>query len=157
MDLRIRQALPADAATIAGFNAAMARETEHLELDPARLRAGVQALLEDSAKGFYILAETGAAIAGQMMITFEWSDWRSGAFWWIQSVYVAPEFRRRGVFGRLYRHIHDRARAQQGVCGLRLYVERENHRAQRTYERIGMRRTSYQFFEVDFVLRREQE
>ena len=150
----IRPAMLADAETIGGYNAAMARETEHLELDPQRLLSGVRAVLADSSKGFYFVAEDGGRVVGQMMVTFEWSDWRNGVFWWIQSVYVQPEFRNRGVFRQLYRHVEDRARTDGGVCGLRLYVEKENRNAQRTYERLGMAKTSYDVYEIDFVIRR---
>jgi ribosomal protein S18 acetylase RimI-like enzyme len=90
-----------------------------------------------------------------MMITYEWSDWRNGAFWWIQSVFVEPEFRSQGVFKALYRHVEDLAKLTPGVTGLRLYVENSNNRAQNTYQSVGMRRTAYQVFETDFVLGRE--
>ena len=102
MNIQIRRATTADAARIADHNAAMARETENVQLDPERLRLGVDAVLNDSAKGFYTVAEAEAQVVGQMMITFEWSDWRNGTFWWVQSVYVQPEYRRRGLYRRLY-------------------------------------------------------
>ncbi len=155
MNLTIRAATPADAEVIAGFNAAMARETEHLELDGARLLAGVRSILGDASRGVYWLAEAGNSVVGQMMITYEWSDWRNGTFWWIQSVYVDRGWRCRGVFRGLYEHVLARARAEPGVCGVRLYVENENVHAQRTYERLGMQRTQYQLFEVDFVIPRQ--
>ena len=132
----------------------MALETEHLTLDPGRLQSGVKRLVEDSSKGFYILAWDGGRIVGQLMITFEWSDWRNGTFWWIQSVYVEPAYRGRSVFKALYRHIENMARTTPDVCGLRLYVEGENHRAQEVYRRLGMTATPYQMFEIDFVMRR---
>lgn len=143
-----------DAEFLVHGNAAMALETEHIQLDAARLTRGVRALLGDSSKGFYIVAEVDGRLAGQMMITYEWSDWRDGMFWWIQSVFVEPEFRHRGVFRALYRHIEEAARGNGGVCGLRLYVERENERAQATYLGVGMRRARYEFFEVDYVINR---
>jgi ribosomal protein S18 acetylase RimI-like enzyme len=152
MDLEIRLASPQDAAVIAAYNRAMARETEQIDLDPGRLLAGVEAVLHDAAKGFYLVAAEGGRVVGQTMITFEWSDWRNGTFWWIQSVFVHPGFRGRGVFRRLYEHVLARARQDPGVCGVRLYVEGGNHAAQRTYERLGMRRTAYMLYEVDFVL-----
>lgn len=154
MELTIRLASLSDAETIAAYNAAMAKETEHLELDTARLLEGVRAVLTDASKGFYIVAESGSRVAGQMMITFEWSDWRNGVFWWIQSVYVHPGFRRRGIFRRLYEHAAGLAKDAGTVCGLRLYVEKENRNAQRTYERLGMHRTAYDVYEIDFVLGR---
>ncbi len=154
MPFTIRPAALSDAETIAGFNAAMALETEDLQLDRPRLLEGVRAVLGDPSKGFYVVAEAEDGVAGQMMITFEWSDWRNGVFWWIQSVYVRPECRRQGVFQGLYRHVEAQARAAGNVCGLRLYVERHNERAQRTYRRLGMKETDYLVYEVDFILRR---
>ena len=154
MEIVIRLAAASDARTIAGFNAAMARETENLELDGERLLQGVQAVLDDPSKGFYLVAEIDGAVVGQLMLTFEWSDWRNGVFWWIQSVYVQPEARGRGVYKRLYREAVQRAERQGDVCGLRLYVERENERAQRVYRRLGMSPTAYRMYETDFVLER---
>ena len=154
-DLRIRRAISSDAPVIAAFNAAMARETEHLELDPIRLLTGVEAVLADPAKGFYTVAESGAGqVIGQLMITFEWSDWRNGNFWWIQSVYVDAPARGTGVYKRLYEYIRHAAAEAGNVCGLRLYVERDNTRAQEVYRRQGMQATAYQMFEVDFVIGR---
>ena len=154
MKVLIRPAAAADTGAIAEFNSAMAAETEGLDLDRDRLARGVRAVVDDPSKGFYFLAETGGLVIGQMMITFEWSDWRNGDFWWIQSVYVHPEFRGRGVFRQLYDHAAERARADPAVCGLRLYVDAANHGAQKTYERLGMSRTSYGVYEVDFVMGR---
>jgi GNAT superfamily N-acetyltransferase len=150
----IRRAEAGDAAQIASFNAAMALETEHITLDPARLLKGVEAVLRDPTKGFYILAIVDGRTVGQLMITYEWSDWRNGVFWWIQSVYVLPEFRKHGVFTQLYRFIEQEARRDESVCGIRLYVERENTRAQATYKKMGMQETVYKMFETDFVLNR---
>ncbi len=154
MNISIRRGKPTDAETIAAYNAALAAETEHLELDRDRLLLGVQAVLEDPSKGFYTIAETGGVLVGQIMITFEWSDWRNGTFWWIQSVYVHPEYRRRGIFSRLHRHVTDEAKQFGTVCGLRLYVEKANKQAQRTYQRLGMQQAIFDMYEVDFVLRR---
>jgi GNAT superfamily N-acetyltransferase len=151
----IRRAEAGDAAQIASFNAAMAIETEHMTLDPARLLKGVESVLVDSTKGFYLLAIIDGRVAGQLMITYEWSDWRNGVFWWIESVYVLPEFRKRGVFTRLYRFIEQEAERDDSVCGIRLYVERENIRAQATYQKMGMHETVYKMYETDFVLKRE--
>ena len=133
----------------------MALETEHLSLDLDRLRDGVHALFEQSGRGVYYVAELDGQRAGQMMITYEWSDWRNGLFWWIQSVYVEPRFRSQGVFRAVYRHVEKLARTTPGVCGLRLYVENSNSQAQEIYQRLGLQRTAYQMFEVDFVLGRE--
>ena len=154
MQMRIRHAELADAPVIARFNAAMALETEHLELDRERLLRGVEAVLLDASKGFYLLAEHEGVLAGQMMITYEWSDWRNAVFWWIQSVYVEPACRRKGAFRGLYRHALNQARALPDVCGLRLYVETANEGARRTYEALGMNPAAYDMFEVDFVIRR---
>lgn len=154
MKITIRNANVNDASIIADFNYSIAAETEHRELDRKRLLRGVKALLIDTSKGFYILAEVGGRVAGQLMITYEWSDWRCATFWWIQSVYVPKEFRGAGVFTQLYRHIEKRARKSKSVCGLRLYVERNNSRAQQTYERLGMNKADYNMYEIDYVLRR---
>ncbi|MBM3794810.1 MAG: GNAT family N-acetyltransferase [Acidobacteria bacterium] len=154
--LSIRRATPADAEVIVRFNQAMARETEHLELDSARVEPGVAAVLEDASKGLYWLAidEASGAVVGQLMITYEWSDWRNGVFWWIQSVYVDPAARGQGVYRALYDHVKAEAASSGGVCGIRLYVERENRRAQAVYEKQGMRATDYLMYEVDFVIQR---
>jgi ribosomal protein S18 acetylase RimI-like enzyme len=134
---------------IADFNVRLAAESEVLRLDPAVARSGVEALLADPAKGIYFVAEVDGKVAGQIMITYEWSDWRNGNIWWIQSVYVAPAFRRAGVFSALYHHLEAMARADPGVCTLRLYVHGGNEKAQRSYEKLGMSRTQYQIFELD--------
>ncbi len=148
----IRPAVSTDAEQITAFNSAMALETEHIELCAERALAGVHSLLADSSKGFYLLAELDGRVVGQLMVTYEWSDWRNGTFWWIQSVYVAPDFRGRGIFRQLYEDVVMRARNAEGVCGLRLYVESENRAAQQTYEKIGMSRTGYVVYEVDYVI-----
>ena len=150
--MRIRKARPADAAIIADFNAHMSWETEGRRLNRSRIRRGVAALLRDDTKGIYFLAEEKGIAAGQLAITTEWSDWRNGNFWWIQSVYVAPEFRQRGVFRALYAHVRRLAKSRRDVCGLRLYVDDDNARAQRAYKRLGMKASHYKFFEIDFVL-----
>lgn len=149
----IRTATIADAPRITEFNALMARETENLELDLNRLRAGVEEVLRDASKGVYYVAETNGVVVGQTLITYEWSDWRNGMFWWIQSVYVQKEFRGRGVFKLLFEHVRTLAEQDGRVCGLRLYVEKHNSRAQQTYERLGMKKTHYEMYEVDFVMK----
>ena len=150
----VRPATTADAEFLVRGNAEMALETEHLSLDLDRLRDGVHAVFEQPERGVYYVAEVDGRRAGMMMITYEWSDWRKGVFWWIQSVYVERTFRRQGVFKSLYRHVENLARQKAEVCGLRLYVENNNSRAQAIYERLGMQKTVYQMFEVDFVLGR---
>jgi GNAT superfamily N-acetyltransferase len=152
--ITIRKAEPRDIEFLVRGNASMALETEHLSLDIDRLREGVAALFEDPRRGFYFIAEIEGRRAGQMMITFEWSDWRNGTFWWIQSVWVEPALRGQGVFRSLYRHVDELARQGGSVCGLRLYVEEDNERAQATYAKCGMKPTTYQMWEDDFVLKR---
>jgi GNAT superfamily N-acetyltransferase len=151
-DISVRSATLDDLEFLVRGNAQMAIETESLVLDLDRLRSGVRAVFDDPARGFYLIAESGGARVGQMMITYEWSDWRDGVFWWIQSVYTVPDSRGRGVFRALHAHVEDLARRQGNVCGLRLYVEAHNGRAQETYRRCGMRETAYRMFEVDHVL-----
>jgi len=146
-DLVVRLATPADADTIAGFNHALARETEALELDPDTILAGVTRLLDNRELGFYVVAESGGEVAGCLMITFEWSDWRNGMIWWLQSVYVSPSSRRQGVFKSLYGHVRDMAKRDPDVAGFRLYVEKDNTAAQRTYADQGMGKTHYLVFE----------
>jgi len=152
MNSTIRQATAADTDIIARFNTLMANETEHVVLDLERLKTGVESLLLDPSKGVYYLAEQNNRVVGQMMITYEWSDWRNGTFWWIQSVYVESDARGSGVFRALFDHVHSLAKSRSDVCGLRLYVERSNDRAKRTYDRHGMHLSHYEMFEMDFVL-----
>ena len=150
-----RAANVSDTDIIARFNSQMAWETEQRRLDPECVRAGVRALLLDAAKGTYFLGEVAESgepfIAGQLLITYEWSDWRNGNFWWIQSVYVAKEFRGKGVFRALFNHVHTMAKARNDVCGLRLYMDAHNAGARRTYEQIGFELTNYEMFEMDFT------
>lgn len=148
----VRRAVLADAPLLADQNCAMALETEGKTLDPATVERGCRAVVEDPAKGFYLVAERGGVPVGQLLVTYEWSDWRNGTFWWIQSVYVAPSARRTGVYRALYAHLLERAREDGSVCGIRLYAERENARAHATYEALGMERAHYVMYEVDFVL-----
>ena len=149
MNLIIRPALLSDADVICEFNRLMAKETENKDLDPAVLKAGVAAMLVDSHKGRYFLAEQREkGVVGQLGVTSEWSDWRNGNFWWIQSVYVAAHARRQGVFRKLYGHLLTEARAQANVIGVRLYVEHDNAIAQATYKKLGMIMSRYQVMEV---------
>lgn len=141
--LAIRKATPADADIVIEFNRLLAEESEGKALDRATLAAGVKQVLGDANKGVYFLAEEAGGVIGQTCITFEFSDWRNGWFWWIQSVYVRPEARRRGVFRSLYEHIQKAAQADPEVIGLRLYVEGDNHRAHQTYYGLGMEKTGY--------------
>ena len=150
MGMKIRKANDRDAMVIAEFNRLMADETEHKVLSTKILLRGVRALLKDVNKGIYFVAEVDGIVVGQLMITYEWSDWRNGNFLWLQSVYVRKEFRNQGVFRALYRHVENLA-MKKNVCGLRLYVERENERAQKTYENMGMKKSVYEMFEKEFI------
>jgi len=143
----IRSAGPDDISEIAQFNIAMAQETEERQLDPETIQSGVAGVIQDHARGFYLIAERSQAAVGSLLITFEWSDWRNGTLWWIQSVYVKPEHRRTGVFKALYDAVIARARAAKSVRGIRLYVEQENLDAQSVYQKLSMQKTPYQMFE----------
>lgn len=145
----VRSARPDDAALIAGFNLAMARETERRELDPPTVARGVAAVLADDAHGFYLLAELDGAVAGALLVTYEWSDWRNARMWWIQSVYVVPAARRLGVYRALHAHVCAQARTH-GACGLRLYVEKDNRAAQHVYRCMGMQASHYHIYEQEF-------
>jgi ribosomal protein S18 acetylase RimI-like enzyme len=146
MTFSIRPAQPADAPTLISFNIAMALETENLQLAPDIIGPGVRAALADPAKALYFVAETAGQVVGQLMITTEWSDWRNADVWWIQSVYVHPDHRRRGVFKALFEHVEQLARRHH-IAALRLYVEKENLSAQGTYERLGMHLSHYRLME----------
>lgn len=149
---RIRAARATDAPVIARFNREMALETEQRKLNAPRVLRGVKALLADPAKGTYYVAESDGEVIGQLLITYEWSDWRNGNFWWIQSVFVAPEHRGHGVFKALHAHIERLARQRKNVCGVRLYVDAHNTKAKEVYARLGLKATHYELWETDFVL-----
>jgi GNAT superfamily N-acetyltransferase len=149
-EIQIRRARPQDAATIARNNRAMARETEDKHLDEDTVQTGVEEALENPHRGFYLLAEKSGRVVGQTLITFEWSDWRNADFWWLQSVYVDPNERKSGIFKALYRHVLEEAEKDPKVCGLRLYVHRENRRARSVYLSLGLDQAQYEMFEVDF-------
>lgn len=149
-DLNIRPATLADADTIAQFNQAMAVETEGRRLDDAVLADGVRTILRDDRHGVYWIAQRDGQPVGQMLITYEYSDWRNGLFWWIQSVYVPPAERGRGVYRALHAWVEWQARQATGVIGLRLYVEASNTSAQEVYRKMGMRETSYRLYETDW-------
>jgi GNAT superfamily N-acetyltransferase len=146
--ITLRPATPADAATIAEFNIRLAWESESKSLEPAVIAAGVAACLADPAKGFYTLAERSGEVVGQTLITLEWSDWRNGWFWWIQSVYVRQDCRGLGVFRALFEHLHEDAKKRPDVIGLRLYVEAGNEQAQAVYKKLGMTETGYGLLEM---------
>ena len=147
--MRIRPATPDDLEAIVAHNLALARETEDLALRPEVLRPGIEAVLAGRVDAFYRLAQNDGPVVGQLMITREWSDWRNGFVWWIQSVYVRPEARGRGLYRTLYEHVRTEAVAA-GAAGLRLYMDVRNARARAVYERLGMRGDHYQVFEAMF-------
>jgi GNAT superfamily N-acetyltransferase len=146
-EVQVRIAELKDIETIADLNTTMAWETERKQLNPSTIRRGIRAVLDDSDYGFYVVAEENGEVVGCLLITYEWSDWRSGLFWWIQSLYVRPAFRRRGVFKQLHDFVKAQALRRPDVCGIRLYVEQSNHVAQDAYDRIGMKPTTYQMYE----------
>ena len=143
----IRRATLEDAQALADFNREMAKETENIELLPEVIAAGVKAMIERPQMGFYLVAEDQAQLQASLMITTEWSDWRNGLLWWIQSVYVRPDYRRKGLYRLLYQQVKKLAETETGVCGFRLYVEHDNHVAQKTYEALGMQQTAYKIYE----------
>ena len=145
--MKIRTAVLDDLSVIADFNIKLAWESEHLELDPKIVTPGVAAVLKNKTKGIYFVAEIDGFVAGQLMITYEWSDWRNGDIWWIQSVYVKKEFRGGGVFKALFEHVTELARKSGDVCALRLYMEKNNERARRAYLKMGMTETAYEVLE----------
>jgi ribosomal protein S18 acetylase RimI-like enzyme len=145
--MQIRIANESDALSLVNFNQAMALETEGKQLETNVLRGGVGAVFGDEKKGFYVVAEENSEIVGGLMITFEWSDWRNAWFWWIQSVYILPKARGRKIYSKLYEFVKDEA-AKNGVCGIRLYVEKENENAQKVYEKLGMEESHYLMYEV---------
>ena len=146
-DIRYRDANIRDLLDIVNFQIAMARETEEVDLNRHITTRGVEAVFEDRQLGRYFVAESGADLAGSLLITPEWSDWRNGVVWWIQSVYVRPEFRGRGIYKGLYQHVQRIAESNESVKGIRLYVDRRNTAAQDVYRRLGMNGDHYQVFE----------
>ena len=156
LSVLVRPAVLSDLDSLVIGNAALAWETEQRQLDRTRLRSGVLALLQDPQKGWYIVAEATTttsgprSIVGQLLVTFEWSDWRNGNFWWLQSVYVEPAYRRKNVFKRLYAYVRKEAeRQQEEICGFRLYVEQENAIAHQSYDRVGFQEAPYRMYECE--------
>ena len=146
--MNIRLAKKEDTAALVDFNQAMALETEGKQLDELVLQSGVRAVLDGADKGFYAVAENAdGQIVGGLLVTFEWSDWRNSWFWWIQSVYILPEMRGKKIYSLLYNFVKETARERRDVCGFRLYVERENARAQAVYEKLGMEASHYLMYE----------
>ena len=149
-DIQVHLASQLNIDNISDFNIAMALETEGKHLDPETVREGVQTVFSRNELGFYVIAEQSALPVGQLLVTYEWSDWRNASFWWIQSVYVRPAYRRQGVYGALHYYIAEGARRQDDVCGLRLYVDKGNSIAQGVYSGLQMRPTNYDMYEIDF-------
>ena len=147
-----RRAERSDAGHIVRFQQSMALETEGKTLDESLVSAGVEAVFADPDKGFYLVAESGGKVVGSLLITYEWSDWRNATFWWIQSVFVDADHRRRGVYTVMHNYVLGQARGSEDICGVRLYVERSNHIAQQTYKSLGMDHSHYDLYEIDFVL-----
>ena len=143
----IRQANETDSASIVEFQLAMAMETEQLQLDEPTVIKGVAAVYTDSSKGTYYVAETNGQVVGSLLTTFEWSDWRNGTVLWIQSVYVRPEFRKRSIFSRLYKHIQEQVASNVALRGIRLYADKTNTSAHGVYEHLGMTAEHYQMYE----------
>jgi ribosomal protein S18 acetylase RimI-like enzyme len=145
--IHFRNAKASDAETILEFQLKMARETEELELDREICSRGVAAVLGDPSKGTYFVAEKEGRVIASLMITYEWSDWRDGNVWWIQSVWVEPEFRRQGIYARLYNHVKSIVQSRSDIRGIRLYVDHRNGTAQEVYGRLGMNGEHYRVFE----------
>jgi len=148
-DLIIRDGKISDVKTIVRFQKDMAKETENRALSDDYINPGVMAVFNEDEKGFYLVAESNGEVVGSLLVTYEWSDWRNGWFWWIQSVYVAKEWRRKGVYRYLNDEVTQRCRKTRGVCGIRLYVERNNTIAQNVYKNLGMKETDYLLYEVE--------
>ena len=146
----VRLATSEDQPHLVEFNSLMAQETEAKALDLPTLRQGVASVFQKGDRGFYLVAELEGTVAGQLMITTEWSDWRNGYFWWIQSVYVPPQYRRRGIYRALNDQVRSLALTQGDVCGVRLYVDKDNTGAQQVYQRLGMSPTHCDLYEIEF-------
>ena len=143
----IRQAKETDSASIVEFQLAMAWETEQLQLNEPTVVKGVAAVFAERAKGTYYVAETEGKVVGSLLTTFEWSDWRNGTVLWIQSVYVRPEYRKRSIFSKLYKHIQENVALNNDLRGIRLYADKTNTSAHGVYEHLGMTAEHYQMYE----------
>lgn len=145
--MQIRQGNSSDINALVAFNQAMAQETEGLTLDDTILRRGVTSLIENPSRGFYLVAEIDGEIAGSLMVTYEWSDWRAKDYYWIQSVYIRPQNRRQGIYKKLYDAVKNIAADNGGAASFRLYVEQDNTKAQQTYSALGMEQSYYLMYE----------
>lgn len=143
----VRKALPQEAQQIISFQIAMALETEGIHLDPKTVTDGVKAVFADHSRGNYFVVEESSMVIASLLTTYEWSDWRNGTVLWIQSVYVVPEFRRKGTYTKLYGHIRTMVQHDPSLKGIRLYADKGNLTAQKVYERLGMTADHYQLYE----------
>ena len=150
--ITIREATREDTESIVRFQEGMALETEGKVLDESLLRDGITAIFDSTQKGFYIVAEVSSVVVGSLLITYEWSDWRNATFWWIQSVFIDANWRRKGVYRSMYDYVVNVAKSRKDICGIRLYVERTNTIAQETYKDLGMTHSHYDLYETDIVL-----
>lgn len=148
--LSVRIGQEKDIETLVKHNISLALETEQKRLSHPIVAQGVQMLLKNPQYGFYSVAEIDGEAVGSCMVTYEWSDWRCRLFWWIQSVYVKPAFRRQGIFRKLYEFLTEKASQEQNVCGFRLYVEKSNHIGQNTYSGVGMKEAPYKLYEESY-------
>ena len=148
----VRGASPSDLDVIAALNQAIARELQDLELDAARLRRGIAAVLGSREKGFFLVAEADGEVVGALMVGYEWSPWREATFWWVNNVFVEPQWRRKGVYTAMHRHLESESRRTLGVCGIRLYTGLENQVARRTYRTLGMKGSPSEVFQIDYVM-----
>ena len=148
--MKITQPGIEDINSLVNFNIKMAKETENKILNKKIVTKGVSEVLTDTTLGYYVIAKNKNTILGSLMITYEWSDWRNGMFWWIQSVYVEKKYRQQGVYKQMYSYIKDKALKDNSCTGIRLYVEQENKIAQSVYKKLEMKETHYKLFEIDF-------
>ena len=152
INITVREATREDTESIVRFQQGMAVETEGKVLDEALLRDGITEIFDSTQKGFYLVAEVNNVVVGSLLITYEWSDWRNATFWWIQSVFVDANWRRKGVYRSMHDYVVNVAKYRKDICGIRLYVERTNTIAQQTYKDLGMSHSHYDLYETDIVL-----
>ena len=151
IDVLVRKGITEDSDDIVRFQQVMAFETEGKVLNAATLKSGVAAMFSSYANGFYLVAEGEGKLIGSLLITYEWSDWRNATYWWIQSVFVLPEWRRKGIYRSMHDYVLNIAVSRRDICGIRLYVDHGNEIAQRTYMDLGMVHSNYDLYEMDVV------
>jgi len=152
INIIVRKATRQDTVDIVRFQREMALETEGKVLDEVILKNGITAVFDSNQKGFYLVAEVDGHLVGSLLITYEWSDWRNATFWWVQSVFVDANWRRKGVYRSMHNYVMNVAESREDICGIRLYVDRTNTIAQQTYDDLGMTHSHYDLYETDFVL-----